>query len=112
MSDTSHLFVIPDIFELAVDSSLRRNQIVSLTQNPFITVVYSANYVDLDTIDIGPWAESKVHLDYTEELATFLAKLTYSPLKISSIEIERVNDMMLDKRKFVGSITLGFTRQC
>jgi len=112
ISDKEILTVIPDMFELDISNSSQRRTVVTLASVKYVSIVYGANYVGLDDRDIGPWAESKGHLDYMEKLGSYLCKLDYSPLKLVSAEVIRVEETLIQKRKFLSTLVFGFSQIC
>ena len=113
LSDTTIMYVVPDMYDLNLDLSTRRKHIVSLNHTKYVSVVYGQSYSELtDNIDIGPWAESKASLDLMEDLMMTLVKKDYSPLKVASVEFVRVDDTAIAHRRFLSSISIGFQEQC
>jgi hypothetical protein len=112
LGDATILHVVPDMYDLDMNLTTRRKKIESLHSVKYVSVVYGKSYSGTDETDIGPWAESKVCLDLMEDLMKFLAKLDYDSLKIVSIEFVRVDDTALAHRRFLSSISIGFSEQC
>lgn len=102
------IFVIPDIYELNIGDSIRRNRVRSVMQMIYISVSFSKKFVGVDDHDIAPWAEIKSLMDIREDICLHLAVQQYTNAELTEAEINIIDHPEKDNRQFLSFLTMGF----